>query len=349
MAFRENLLHLRAANNMTQENLAVLVGVSRQSVAKWESGKAYPEMDKLIKLSQIFDCSLDELIQGDVTDREASSEIPVQSTPQDLFGYDELMRVSANKISNGCMSILLGVAFGVLFFCTGASESFMANIGIGEAIFNAIGVIFVLVGVAISLAYIIPAGMAHNEFVREHPYLQDFYSKSEKQAARKSFANQLIAGICTILLGVCLVIVLAAIPQTQPFGPFALLICIAIGVRLIVHGGIKLSRVDIATYNESAYEALTDDEIEGADVPEERRSTMLRCRKVDKRIGAWCGVIMIIATIIALLMLFLSIDYQTGQPSNDTTIALFWLPWPIGGLICGVVTMIIKATSIEEQ
>ena len=47
MSFRDNLLHLRASRNMTQEQLAMLLGVSRRSVTKWESAKSYPEMDKL--------------------------------------------------------------------------------------------------------------------------------------------------------------------------------------------------------------------------------------------------------------------------------------------------------------
>ena len=45
MSFRENLQHMRAAHNMTQEQLAMLLGVSRQSVTKWESEKSFPEMD----------------------------------------------------------------------------------------------------------------------------------------------------------------------------------------------------------------------------------------------------------------------------------------------------------------
>ena len=66
MGFRENLQHLRATRNMTQEQLAMLLGVSRQSVTKWEASKSYPEMDKLLKMCQIFECSLDDLVTGDV-------------------------------------------------------------------------------------------------------------------------------------------------------------------------------------------------------------------------------------------------------------------------------------------
>ena len=57
----------------------MLVGVSRQSVTKWEAERAYPEMDKLLKLCQIFDCSLDDLVSGDLTAREedvAAPEVP---------------------------------------------------------------------------------------------------------------------------------------------------------------------------------------------------------------------------------------------------------------------------------
>lgn len=68
MSFRENLLRLRTEHNMTQEQLAALVGVSRQSVAKWEAERSYPEMDKLIKMTGIFGCTLDELVMGRADD-----------------------------------------------------------------------------------------------------------------------------------------------------------------------------------------------------------------------------------------------------------------------------------------
>ena len=88
MSFRDNLQHLRASRNMTQEQLAMLVGVSRQSVTKWEAERAYPEMDKLLKLCQIFDCSLDDLVSGDLTAREedvAAPEVPAGPL-EDLAG-----------------------------------------------------------------------------------------------------------------------------------------------------------------------------------------------------------------------------------------------------------------------
>ncbi len=93
MSFRDNLIHLRAVNNMTQEQLAMLLGVSRQSVTKWESEKSYPEMDKLLKMCQIFGCTLDDLVQGDLTETITKAVVFNQENhqPTDLFGYDEHM------------------------------------------------------------------------------------------------------------------------------------------------------------------------------------------------------------------------------------------------------------------
>lgn len=67
MSFRANLQYLRAQRNMPQEQLAMLLGVSRQAISKWESEKAYPEMDKLLMICDLFGCTLDDLVLGDVS------------------------------------------------------------------------------------------------------------------------------------------------------------------------------------------------------------------------------------------------------------------------------------------
>ncbi len=67
MSFRTNLQYLRAQRNMTQERLAMLLGVSRRAISKWESEKAYPEMDKLLMICDLFGCTLDDLVLGDVS------------------------------------------------------------------------------------------------------------------------------------------------------------------------------------------------------------------------------------------------------------------------------------------
>ncbi len=61
MTLSEKIYRLRTENSMSQEQLADLLEVSRQSVSKWETGTSVPDLDKLIKMCNIFSVSLDEL------------------------------------------------------------------------------------------------------------------------------------------------------------------------------------------------------------------------------------------------------------------------------------------------
>lgn len=66
MKFSEKLQKLRKDNNLSQEQLADKLDVSRQSVSKWESGQTYPEMDKLLTMCKIFNITLDDLTNDEI-------------------------------------------------------------------------------------------------------------------------------------------------------------------------------------------------------------------------------------------------------------------------------------------
>ena len=65
MTLGERIIKLRNLKGISQDTLAIALGVSRQSVSKWETDASVPELDKLIKLSEYFEISLDELIKGE--------------------------------------------------------------------------------------------------------------------------------------------------------------------------------------------------------------------------------------------------------------------------------------------
>ncbi len=81
MTFGEKLARKRKENNYTQEQLAQLLDVSRQSVSKWESDLTYPETEKLIRLCELFDCSLDYLVR----DRPEPDRASAYPQTDDLF------------------------------------------------------------------------------------------------------------------------------------------------------------------------------------------------------------------------------------------------------------------------
>ena len=72
--FSENLKKIRKDNNLSQEQLADSLGVSRQAISKWESGAAYPEMDKIIALCDKFNLNIDDLLHKDIKEVKGEDE-----------------------------------------------------------------------------------------------------------------------------------------------------------------------------------------------------------------------------------------------------------------------------------
>jgi transcriptional regulator with XRE-family HTH domain len=93
MTFGERLYKLRSEKNVSQEELAELLDVSRQSISKWENDKAYPEMTRLLFMSDYFDVSLDYLMRG-VEDEEHEKDNSV------TFKSEALLAVWKNFVSN---------------------------------------------------------------------------------------------------------------------------------------------------------------------------------------------------------------------------------------------------------
>ena len=66
MTIGEKITRLRKEQNLTQEQFAEILNVSRQSVSKWELNITYPDTDKLIRISKLFNCSLDFLLKDEI-------------------------------------------------------------------------------------------------------------------------------------------------------------------------------------------------------------------------------------------------------------------------------------------
>ena len=81
MSLHETIYTLRTARNMSQLELAEALEVSRQSISKWETGAAVPELDKLVKLSDVFGITLDELVRGAAEPGEPKEEKENVSQP----------------------------------------------------------------------------------------------------------------------------------------------------------------------------------------------------------------------------------------------------------------------------
>lgn len=104
MSLGENIYRLRAARNMSQGDLAEVLDVSRQSISKWETDGATPELDKLMKLAELFGVTLDELVTGKVTESPEAQKVIV-----------ERQGMPPRKVAG---TVLLGLAFAVMVLFT---------------------------------------------------------------------------------------------------------------------------------------------------------------------------------------------------------------------------------------
>jgi AbrB family looped-hinge helix DNA binding protein len=80
--FKDNLVYLRKMKGMSQENLAAKLDVTRQTLSKWETGEACPDIEKSKMLADIFGVSLDDLVNYDAP----SAGLPVPPKGKHIFG-----------------------------------------------------------------------------------------------------------------------------------------------------------------------------------------------------------------------------------------------------------------------
>lgn len=93
MKLGNNIQNLRKSQNLSQEELAEKIGVSRQSISKWECDESCPAWNNIPTLCSIFHCNLDELVSdeelGKIIDLEKLKEIPIK-----IEGIDKLENIS---------------------------------------------------------------------------------------------------------------------------------------------------------------------------------------------------------------------------------------------------------------
>lgn len=105
MKFGENLYNLRKRQKMSQEKLAEKIGVSRQSVSKWENGTAYPEMNRILEICKIFHCQLNDLVNDTILDFDSLDEEVKMSVVKFNKEKQRKLKIASKTISI-CSKIL---------------------------------------------------------------------------------------------------------------------------------------------------------------------------------------------------------------------------------------------------
>lgn len=145
MMFNDNLNKYRKQKGLSQEELAFRLGVSRQSVSKWESGQSTPELERIIEIADLFGISLDELIGHESNDYVTVDREELRSVVRHLFTYEYKSKFKIGNVP--LIHINLGRGFRI-------AKGIIAigNIAVGLFSFGALALgVFSLGGLAIGL------------------------------------------------------------------------------------------------------------------------------------------------------------------------------------------------------
>ena len=130
MTLGQNIARLRTQKNLSQGDLADALEVSRQSVSKWETDASIPELDKLLRLAELFGVTLDELVKGESAQPEAArGEAPDKESAGAYTAATPAARRETRQIV-GTILLCFGALIGILIMLfAGTLAGWLAHLG----------------------------------------------------------------------------------------------------------------------------------------------------------------------------------------------------------------------------
>ena len=342
MILAEKIIKLRKQNGLSQEELAMRLNVSRQSVSKWESGTSVPDLNKIIKLSEIFGVSTDYLLKDEIEDErseyvESKNEYDYESniekkkvTLQEATEYMDAAKNSSAKVALGValcilspvpLILLAGVAEALskASYAVGNVSSAAAE-GAAENIAGGIGiaVLFIMIAFAVGIFISNSIKMSKYEYLEKEPIAPEYgvasLAESRKEKFQHRYKNSMIAGTCLCILSVVPIVLGGVLSEILNTGDILmvclvglLLVMIASGVFLFIRSGIIYE----------SFQKL----LEEGDYSEEKK----------KAKSMYESIYWPIVTAVYLLVSFLTMHW-----------GITWLIWPIAGVVSGVLDAVFK-------
>ena len=159
MRFADKLIQLRKKNGWSQEELAERMDVTRQSVSKWESAQAMPDLDKLIRLSELFGVSTDYLLKDWIEEAEPCcfTEESPSARQVSIEEAEAFLSVKAAVSRPTALAVFLSILSPICLLVLGAmSESPYS--GLSEYAAAGGGLVALLIFVAAAVAIFVTAG-----------------------------------------------------------------------------------------------------------------------------------------------------------------------------------------------
>ncbi len=322
MTLADKIIRHRKKLNMTQEELAEKMDVSRQAVSKWESAQAIPDIEKLLRLSALFGVSTDYLLREECESETQSSGAndTLDShcriiTARDALDYTKLRAKAAKRIALGVFLCI--VAAIPLIALAGIQESGILP-WLTEAIAVSSGLVLLFLGIAAAVAAFVSTGLENEpwEPLDREPFVLEC---DAEQIARKAEAEFDRTYRCFNTVGICLCI-LSPIPLIVSAFYENELLHILLTCLLLLTVGIGVYLTVYATVRREA----TDRLLKKGD------HTVLTGKK-GKKHEAMETIYWAVVTAVYLAWSFITFDWH-----------ITWITWPIAAVLSSVIDGIIK-------
>lgn len=274
MILADKIIELRKKAGLSQEELAEKMGVSRQSVSKWEGALSIPDLDKILLMSEIFGVTTDYLLKDELGDIPAPKEEVSESTFRkvSMEEANDFIKVKDETAPLVALGVSLCILSPVTMFFLIAMQ-ISGKIGITENGAGGIGIIALVLMVVPAVALFITSGMKTGrfEYLEEEPielaYGVAGMVKERQNKLRDKHIRDCVIGVCLCVLAAIPLFIGAFFEKADGevlIGLCLTLMIVAAGVYILIRTGIpwttteKLLQQDDYTIEKKTFEKKLD-------------------------------------------------------------------------------------------
>ena len=324
MILADKIIENRKKNGWSQEDLAEKLGVSRQSVSKWESAQAIPDMKKILQLSEVFGVSTDYLIKDEIEEKPAMELAPVDNgleetvrsvSMEEAVSFLKYNETAARRISTGVMLCILSPV--LLILLGGLAEA--GFIPMEERIAELGGTAILLIMIATAVGMFIREGMRGKKYEYlekvdiETEYGVNGMVKERRDAYAETHSRRLIIGVMLCIISAVPLLGAEAVHYSNNTDLFPIL-CVAL---LLVMCAVGVKLIVLTCTRQGGYDRL----LEEGDYS-----------RLNKKAGRYDGVYWAIATAVYLGWSFVTSRWEYT-----------WIVWPVAGVLFAAYREIMKA------
>lgn len=320
MILADKIINLRKKNSWSQEELAEKLGVSRQSISKYEGAQSIPDMDKILKLSKIFGVTTDYLIKDEIEDPEFLDEDYEESKMRKVSmemasDYLALKEISAKNLALGVSLCIISPI--LLVILSQAYESLLLPVPENVVVGLSLTVLFLFIIAAVGIFVREGMTLKKYEFIESEAidtdYGVDGMARDRMEKFHDSFVKNNIIGILLIVASVLplfIGMIFSAEDMVMAISTAFLLALVALGVNFLLRANIPMS----------ALKALLEEE-------DFTRASKKLKKKADPLISAYW-----------ILMVAIYLGYSFATNNWDRS----WIIWPVAGVSYVLYYLILK-------